>query len=155
MIEASVFQGCAKLVSIDIPSSVVNIGKNAFANCDALLSVTIPEGVQSIGDWAFYGCDNLTSISISQNVAYLGEDVFLNNPKLESIVVDSRNTTFDSRNDCNAIIETQSNTLLYGCKNTVVPKGITTIGAFAFEQCTGLESIELPSKLNKIEMGAF
>ena len=155
MIEASVFQGCAKLVSIDIPSSVVNIGNNAFSDCDALLSVTISEGVQSIGDWAFYGCDNLTSISISQNLASLGEEVFLNNPKLESIVVDSRNTTFDSRNDCNAIIETQSNTLLYGCKNTVFPKGITTIGAFAFEECTGLESIELPLKLNKIELGAF
>ena len=58
-------------------------------------------------------------------------------------------------NDCNALIETATNKLIQGCKNTVIPDGVTTIGKYAFDGCTGLTSIEIPASVTTIGKGAF
>lgn len=92
------FQRHTGLTSVTIPNSVTSIGYCAFANCYVLKSVTIPNSVTSIGNNAFCGCSGLTSMTVS-----------------------SGNTVYDSREGCNAIIETASNKLLFGCMNTIIP----------------------------------
>ena len=83
--------------------------------------ITILDSVTSIGNSAFEGCSGLTSISVD-----------VNNPK------------YDSRNNCNAIIETETNTLIAGCKNTIIPDSVTSIGKDAFLGCSGFKEIRIP-----------
>ena len=149
------FYYCSSLTTMTIPNSVTAIGDEAFYNCRSLTSVTIPNSVISIGENAFAGCENLTSLTIPSSVTYIGGAVFLWCSGLESITVDSENPVYDSRNNCNAIIETSSNTLIVGCKNTMIPKSVTSIGQFAFWGCTGLTSVTIPDKATSIGNGAF
>ena len=74
---------------------------------------------------------------------------------LTSIVVESGNQRYDSRNSCNAIIETASNTLIVGCNNTIIPNSVTAIGERAFEGCTGLTSLVIPNSVTAIGERAF
>ncbi len=149
------FYNCVGLTSIEIPSSVTSIGNCAFYRCIGLTSVVIPEGVTSIGNSAFSICTGLTSIEIPAGVTSIGEEAFYYCTGLTSIVVDEGNTIYDSRNNCNAIIETASNTLIAGCVNTIIPSGVTSIGNNAFNGFTGLTSIEIPSSVTSIGQSAF
>lgn len=74
---------------------------------------------------------------------------------LTSIVVESGNAQYDSRNNCNAIIETKTNELIQGCVSTVIPNSITSIGDNAFNGCTRLSSIVIPESVTSIDSGAF
>lgn len=132
------FSGCASLTHITIPNSVTSIGENAFAGCSELGSVTISEGVTSIGKEAFLGCLQISSITIPKSVMCIGENVFAGCIKLNAIRVDKNNTTYDSRDKCNAIIETATNTLIIGCNNTVIPNGVKSIGKAAFCSCVDI-----------------
>ena len=146
---------CRGLTSIEIPSSVTSIGNQAFIGCDGLTSIEIPSSVTSIGYDAFSSCDGLTSIEIPSSVTSIGKSAFGGCDDLTSIVVDEGNTIYNSRGNCNAIIETASNTLIAGCVNTIIPEGVTSIGEAAFYDCTGLTSIEIPSSVTSIGEGAF
>ena len=131
------------------------IATDAFRKCTGLTSVVIPDAVVNIGDGAFMDCGNLKSVSIGKSVDFIGEAAFNHCSALESITVASDNPHFDSRNDCNAIIETRINKLVVGCRNTVMPDNIVRIGLQAFYYCSALESVELPNTLTVIEDMAF
>ena len=149
------FSGCSGLTSISIPEGVTSIGYSAFSGCSGLTSISIPEGVTSIGYSAFYNCSGLTSINIPNSVTSIGYRAFSGCSGLTSIKVDSNNKKYDSRNNCNAIIDKETNTLIAGCKNTIIPEGVTSIGACAFYNCSGLTSINIPNSVTSIGGSAF
>lgn len=151
----SAFSGCRGLTSVTIPTSLKTIGERAFKDCQSLTSVAIPNSVTTIGDLAFYNCSALTSVSIGNSVTSIGDLAFWNCSGLTSIVVASGNTTYDSRGNCNAIIETASNTLIAGCCNTVIPGTVTTIGDDAFAYCSGLTRVTIPISVTTIGHDAF
>ena len=214
----SAFEGCTRLISVNIPNSVIDIGWYAFEGCTGLTSVTIPNSVAYIGEdafaycplirvnitdlaswcritiypswWGFYPycCSNphgylflngtevtnldipnsistinsyvfygykLTSVNIPNSVNFIGEAAFAACNGLTSLTVASGNTTFDSRSDCNGIIHTTTNTLIVGCKNTVIPNSVSRIGDRAFFGCTGLTNVSIPDSVTKIENLAF
>ena len=138
-----------------IPEGATEIGEDAFYDCKNLTSIVIPDSVEKIGDDAFCGCTGLTSIVIPDSVEKIGEAAFEDCTGLTSIVVSEGNKVYDSRNNCNALIETESNSIIVGCKNTVIPDSVEKIGDFAFEGCTGLTSIVIPDSVKEIGDNVF
>ena len=111
--------------------------------------------VTSIGEYAFEGCSGLTSVTIGKHVYSIGKYAFRGCSGLTSVVVDKNNGTYDSRDNCNAIIETSTNKLIVGCKNTTIPNSVTSIGKFAFAYCSGLTSVTIPNSVTSIGTYAF
>ena len=149
------FEGCTGLASINLPASVTTIGDDAFWCCTGLTSINIPSSVTAIGHGAFHGCTGLTSVSIPASVTTIGNYAFTGCEGLASIKVEAGNIAYDSRENCNAIIETASNTLVAGCMNTTVPNSVTAIGDGAFLGRTGLASISIPASVTTIGNRAF
>ena len=152
-IPARLFSDCNKLHSVVIPEGVETISVQAFWNCAALQSVKFPESLVSIGTSAFVGC-GLTSLFIPSKVNHIEMLAFDYNP-FSSIAVAADNAVFDSRNDCNAIIDTETNTLLLGCKATVIPDDVTSIGQCSFADCKGLTSIVIPATVRNVGGSTF
>jgi hypothetical protein len=117
--------------------------------------VIIPDKVKSIGYSTFWGCSGLTSVTIPKGVAEIREGAFSGCSGLTSISVEDGNKVYDSRDNCNAIIETVTNTLIAGCKNTVIPNSVTNIGGYVFYCCHGLTSVTIPNSVKSIGNSAF
>lgn len=158
------FSNCTGLKSIKVASG--NEVYDSRDNCNAIIETAtnsliigcrntiIPNSVKSIGDNAFKGCTGLTSIEIPNSVTSISTRAF-NQSGLTSIVVANGNTKYDSRDNCNAVIETATNTLIIGCVETIIPSNVTSVGSYAFFNCTGLTSIEIPNSITSIEERAF
>ena len=149
------FSGCGSLTSITIPASVTSIGEVAFSGCGSLTSITIPNSVQRIGDNAFYNCTKLESVSIGSGVTSISPNVFNRCHNLRTITIDANNPTFDSRDGCNAIIRKSNDELVAGCRTTVIPNSVKSIGDMAFCQVGSLEAITIPNSVQSIGNTAF
>lgn len=126
------FMNGEPLTEIDIPDSVTSIDFSVFSHCTDITSICIPKHLRKIQTVDFYGCINLTSIT-----------------------VDPENRNYDSRDNCNAVIDKKNNALLLGCKSTIIPESVTSIGYGAFSYCTGLTSVTIPNSVNSIGDYAF
>lgn len=153
-ISDGVLQNCGNLTSVTIPTTVKRIGKSSFMGCRKLTSISIPSSVTTIDDQAFSGCELMTSFEVPATVTKLGTGVWDNCPKLTSLTVSADNPVYDSREECNAIIETESNRLVISTANTTVPSTVTAIGDYAFQN-SNIESLTLPSGLRSIGKNAF
>ena len=175
-IGSKAFRSCSSLTNMVVPNGVNNIGSGAFAY-SGLTSVTLPDtltsmstglvgvtnisniiiprNVSSIEDDVFYQCNSLTSVTIPENVIQIGNSIFGKCENISSVVVDSNNQIYDSRDNCNAIIETASNTLVNGCKTSTIPNTVTIIGKDAFCDIIGKSSINIPNSVTTIKEEAF
>ncbi len=149
------FSNCSSLTSVVIGNGVTSIGNKAFSDCSSLTSVVIGNGVTSIGNSAFAYCSSLTSVEIPNSVTSIGNSPFSRCSSLTSIVVAPNNAKYDSRDNCNAIIESESNTLIAGCMNSTIPNSVTSIGYYAFKYCSSLTSVEIPNSVTSIGYAAF
>lgn len=172
------FYECKDLKSITIPSSVNKIGSLAFYNCKNLTSVSGINNVWEIGERAFFGCEKLSSdiylygvskiesavfcdcssikrLTIGKNTKIIDRSAFLRCYSLESIVVDNSNTFYDSRENCNAIVETESNTLISACNKSFIPNNIESIGNSAYSSCNTMDFIIIPNSVKNIKESAF
>ena len=170
------FIDCTKAVKIEVPDTVTSIGTGALKNCKSIESFKIPNGVTTIKSSTFEHCEflnavdiptsvvtimnafnycyNLSSFVIPKNVTKLGKFVF-SFTNLNSISVEEGNTKFDSRDNCNAVIQTADNTLLIGTTTTTIPDTVTSIGTSAFKGNSLLSTITIPSTIKTISNTAF
>lgn len=153
-IKRGTFRKCTSLQTIKIPSKVTTIGESAFEE-SGLTTIKIPASVTTIKTGAFRNCKKVTSINIGSRLKKIEFDGLIGYPKLTSIVVSKSNKYFDSRNNCNALIESSTDKLVLGCNATVVPDGVKTIGINAFYLAGSLTSITLPYSVTKVETFAF
>lgn len=164
-IALGVFMGCSNLNSITIDSA--NRSYESQGNANAIIdkgtmtllegsnNTVIPEGVKRIWQNAFAERIHLKSITIPASVTSIVRMPFSDCDSLEEIKVDADNAIFDSRNNCNAIIESATNTLIAGCDKTVIPEGIETIGDSAFERVKTLTHVTIPKSVTEIRGYAF
>ena len=172
-IAGSAFSNCTGLTSVTIGNSVTSIGWDVFKGCTGIKSVTLSQyavnnfidifgyshrtienivlsdSVTSIGSYAFDGCSSLTSIEIPGSVKKISINPFIGCSEMASIKVDPDNIWYDSRGDCNAIIDTSTEELISGCSVTVIPDSVTSIGRYAFQGCTSLTSIDIPDSVTR------
>ncbi len=155
------FSKCNKITSIIIPNTVENISIDAFAgesfnaeNLTSLNSINIPSSVKYIGSYAFRNTC-ITSITIPSSVTHIDNSAFDSCNKLTSISVDANNTKYDSRNNCNAIIETATNKLIAGISTTIVPTDVESIDDRAFFGITGITEVSLSASVKSIGEYAF
>ena len=170
------YENNSKITDIVLPNTVKVIESCAFLECKNLKKIYLPDSLTEIGSQAF-SYTALNTIMIPKNVSKLDSSVFYGCDALSEIVVESGNPVYDSRDNCNAVIETSTNKLLIGCTNTVVPAGITnfannalayssferfiipnsvvSIGSWAFSHCQNLTEIEIPSSVTSLGSFAF
>ncbi|MBR6334532.1 MAG: leucine-rich repeat protein [Clostridia bacterium] len=147
------FFGCTGLSNVVINDGVTSIGLSAFYGCTGLANVTIGNSVKSILDYAFYNCASLTSVTIPDSVKSIGSSAFSGCSGLVSITVDENNPVYYSSDNC--VIKTESKTLVAGCKESIIPDDVTSIGQYAFHKCTGLTGITIPHSVTSIGNSAF
>ncbi len=152
-INSSAFSGCTEIASINIPDSVTIIDSRAFQDCHKLTSIPIPDSVTSIGRQAFRNCYALASITIGKSVSYIGGNVFAGCKELSTIVVDENNDTYKSEGNC--VLDSNGTTLIFGCKNSIIPDSVTIIGEEAFYECSALTNINIPNNVSTISDYAF
>ena len=141
------------LESITIPGSVRVIGKRAFADCTLLTSVNLNAGIEEIGEEAFAGCSKLTSVFIPYSVKTIGAVAFPYS-SIESLRVDGSNSKFDSRYNCNGIIESATATLVCACKNTQIPSSVSRLGDYLYRGAD-FEEFSIPNSVTSLGTGVF
>ena len=145
--------GCKS--TINVPNTIIKIGPNAFYNCKGLSTIVLPESLEEIGEDAFVGCTGLKSLYIPSKVRTITDGCFVGCLNLQTLEIAPNNRTYDSRDNCNAIIKTATNELVYGNSYTTIPSTVTTIGNNAFKKCTDLKLISIPVSVRSIGGASF
>ena len=154
-IEAFAFGGCSGLTELTLPNRVRIIEVSAFGGCSGLTELTLPNRVRIIEVSAFECCSGLTELTLPNSVKSIGDGAFAYCSGLEKITVESGNSRYNSRDNCNSIIDKKTNTLIAGCKNSVIPNSVARIDGLAFCGCSGLTELTLPNSVTSIGDGAF
>ena len=176
-IEPQTFYACPNLETIDLPSSlttiekyafesarikhitlpygVTNIGYSAFNDCDSLMSVSLPESLTTIDGAAFWNCVKLDNLFIPRGVNSIAKCITAACSGLKSLVVDSENPIYDSRDNCNAIILTAENKLIQGSPTAFIPESVTAIGDYAFWATYIPSTFTIPNSVRMIGNNAF
>ena len=154
-ISEEAFQFNDIIVDVVIPEGVTGIGSSAFSCCSNLKQVSFPDSLEKIGFTAFYNCESLENIYIPENVNTIATEAFSGCSNIKKIQVAVNNKVFDSRNNCNAVINTSNDELIVGCMNTRLDYGLKRIGQCAFRNVTGLYEINVPSSVASIGESAF
>ncbi len=144
----------ANITSLDIPDNITKIGEGAFGFCKNLTSLTIPDSVTEIDAKAFQSCKGLKSFEVPKNVTKLSGNAFMSSG-ITTLTVSPENPVYDSRDNCNAVIETDTDKLIIGIYGTKIPETIRTIGSHAFESSHELSTLEIPVGVTTIEDYAF
>lgn len=153
-IDGYAFGSCTRLQSVRLPHNAnVQMGGSVFSECSSLKAIEIPEVYTTIK--GFDNCTGLESVYIPRKVTSITKGTFNGCINLNSIVVDERNEVYDSRDNCNAIINTSDNSLVVGCKSTIIPNSVVAIASSAFRYCSSLTAIEIPTSVKKIGDSAF
>lgn len=177
------FYGCSALETLTGCKSVERVGSNAFyvlfggtpwesnlpeginyigkvlylhkGKVPANTTINIPAGCTQIYNGAFTGKVGLVGVNIPASVTKIASGAFCQCPYLQTITVDASNPAYDSRNNCNAVIETATNTLIQGCSSTTIPNNVTSIGASAFNGNWTKDEILVPNQIDSIARSAF
>ena len=144
-----------KIPSYNIKENTRFIGSSAFEDCSGLISIEIPNSVISIGEKAFWCCSRLSSVTIPASVKSIGNSAFSYCNCLNSIIVERENNKYDSRDNCNAIIEKDTNKLIISCKTTIIPNSVISIGDGVFSAQCHLTSIKIPNTVTHIGKYSF
>ena len=145
----------SQITSFAFGDNVKHIPASLCYGMESLTSITIPNSVTSIGNYAFGACKGLTLVTIGNGVTSIGFNAFYSCSSMSSIIVESGNSKYDSRNNCNAIINSATNALIVGCQNTLIPNSVTSIESLAFSLCSGLTSVTIPNSVTNVEGDAF
>ncbi len=147
-----------------ISSSVIHDGKEykvrrmdkkAFRGVTEIQEIVIDEGIEYIGSESFEYCINLKSIYIPASVEIIGERIFGSCFSLTSVVVDAQNEDLDSRDNSNAIIDSDNDELLAACSASKIPSSVKSIGSFSFSFCNTMEELVVPEGVEEIGSAAF
>ncbi|MBQ9669203.1 MAG: leucine-rich repeat domain-containing protein [Prevotella sp.] len=152
---SNTFWGCSGLVEVLLPQSLKTIESYTFSGCSSLESIALPDQLETIGVGAFADCYSLKEVVIPQSVINITGSIIQGCPSLNIIKVEEGNPKYDSRDNCNAIIDRETLCLISGCRNTVIPSDIKAIGRDAFNGCTKLQSISIPDNVTEIGDNAF
>ena len=154
------FRGCSSVQSVTIGNGVTSIGEEAFSYCSSLVSVTIPDSVTSIGGWAFYNCIRMTSVTIPDSVTSIGISAFRYCEYLKYVyyrgdIVSWLGISFE---------ENFSNPCCYGANlyfngklvtDVIISDSVTSIGDYAFKNCSSLTSVTFSNGVASIGEYAF
>ena len=154
-IDSHAFSGCVGLISVDLQDKVDSIKSYAFSGCEKMASFKIPASVKSIGSFAFQNCTSLSSIIIPNNVTSIENNPFSGCANLTDISVETNNAHYSSPDNCHGIVNTENNVLICGCKNTIIPSSVKSIGDYAFHNCSFLTSMTITENVISIGDYAF
>lgn len=153
-IGANAFAGCNKLKSVSLPSSITSINNYTFNCCFELSSIALPSNLKTIYEGAFAYCTSMTSLTIPASVDSIGMYICYYCTNLQSIKVDRKNPVYDSRKNCNAIIETATDKIVLGIASSSIPKTVKSIGSYAFKT-SFIDDVYIPRNIINIGEGAF
>lgn len=155
----TVFKNNSKIKTFDelkYFTGLTKIGSNTFYYCTSLEFVNFPNSIKTIEASVFYGCSNLKSLVIPASVtSFSNGSSYKTCTNLATIIVEEGNRIYDSRDNCNAIIQKSDSKLILGCMNTIIPNTVKEIGAYAFDNCYGLKKIDIPESVIKIDSYGF
>ena len=144
-IGSSAFKGCTDLTSLSLPSGITEIGSSAFEDCRGLTSLSLPSGITKIGSATFYGCTGLTSLSLPSSITEIDSYAFKGCTGLKDV-------SFYINGDFETYLTKDHPCIEVGCgikyylndeeiTSIVVPSSVTTLGMYAFQRCSNLQSV--------------
>ncbi len=154
MIDFMAFYDCDGMTSLSIPNTVYFINRSAFQQCTGLKSIELPSSLRYLYS-AFEQCTGLTSIHIPASVFMIENGCFYGCTGLTEMTVDSENEYYESPAGSNCIIKKETKELVAGCKATVIPDDVLSIGDYAFRYMTDIVSIDIPNSVTSIGGFAF